>query len=352
MEVTAVYPLPTTFLNLIGIGSLDVTAHGAATQSRMNVEISLVLDVSISMWETSGKSGNTRFKNLKLAAADFLDALLTPETRSVTTISVVPFSGHVNMGKTMFNAMGVKRTNNDNSCIDFSVAEYSATTLVTLLNRAQLPHFIGYTPDPRNNNPEGWVAGVEPAKGWWCPGEETSISYLSNDAAVLKSRINDFILYSATGTHNGVKWGSMLLDPTSRGLVNTAINAGITPEAARGRPVDYSDEETVKILVLMTDGGISAQNRPTSNYRYPDRLTTTTVSTEGTNGIYLQRACTAAKNNGIIVYTIGFEVPATKASEMRDCATTVNHYYPVSGLDIRTAFQSIASAIQSLRLTQ
>lgn len=353
VEVRAVYPLKTTFLNFVGIEKLDVVAYGAATQSRMNVEISLVLDVSISMWDLSGKSGNTRFQNLKLASADFLDALLTPETRSVTTISVVPFSGHVNMGRTMFNAMGAKRTHNDNSCIDFTTAEYSSSAMVNFNNRAQLPHFIGYTPDPRTNNPEGWVKGREPAKGWWCPGEETSISYFSNDATTLKNRINNFILYSATGINNAVKWGAMLLDPSAQPLVETAITAGITPAVARGRPVSYSDDETVKILVLMTDGGISRQMRPKSTYRYPDRMNDTTeVSSERTNATYLERACDAAKNNGIIIYTIGFEVASEYSGQMRNCATTPSHYYSVSGLDIRTAFQSIASAIQSLRLTQ
>ena len=37
---------------------------------------------------------------------------------------------------------------------------------------------------------------------------------------------------------------------------------------------------------------------------------------------------------------------------MRDCASSENHYYDVEGLQIVTAFSSIARTINQLRLVQ
>ncbi len=64
--------------------------------------------------------------------------------------------------------------------------------------------------------------------------------------------------------------------------------------------------------------------------------------------------CTATKTEGVIVYTIGFEVPAggTAETTLSSCASTLNHYYPASGTDISAAFNSIASNVQNLRLTE
>lgn len=64
--------------------------------------------------------------------------------------------------------------------------------------------------------------------------------------------------------------------------------------------------------------------------------------------------CTAAKNNNIVVFTIGFEINEGDVAEttLKACATSNLHYYPVEGVDINEAFGAIAGNVQSLRLTQ
>ena len=66
----------------------------------------------------------------------------------------------------------------------------------------------------------------------------------------------------------------------------------------------------------------------------------------------LNNICSAAKNNGIIVFTVGFEVTDHSANVMRNCASTPQHFYRVQGLDISYAFASIANQINQLKLTQ
>ncbi len=64
--------------------------------------------------------------------------------------------------------------------------------------------------------------------------------------------------------------------------------------------------------------------------------------------------CTATKNEGVVVYTIGFEIPSGGTAEtvLTNCASSGNHYYPAEGTSISQAFNSIASNVQNLRLTQ
>lgn len=64
--------------------------------------------------------------------------------------------------------------------------------------------------------------------------------------------------------------------------------------------------------------------------------------------------CNATKTHGVIVYTIGFEIPAGGTAEtvLRNCASGASNYFRAEGLDISDAFGAIASNVQSLRLTQ
>src|SRR5690606_9540943 len=78
----------------------------------------------------------------------------------------------------------------------------------------------------------------------------------------------------------------------------------------------------------------------------------------GTKDDKMLNACSAAKNQGVIVFTIAFGLRAGVSAEdaaaqlMQSCASSPSHFYRVDGLDIITAFQSIANAIGKLRLTQ
>lgn len=68
----------------------------------------------------------------------------------------------------------------------------------------------------------------------------------------------------------------------------------------------------------------------------------------------MRSICTAIKNNGVIVYTIGFEVGnnSTAENELKKCASSDAHYYRAQGINITDAFSSIASNVVNLRLTQ
>lgn len=68
----------------------------------------------------------------------------------------------------------------------------------------------------------------------------------------------------------------------------------------------------------------------------------------------IKNVCAAAKEKGVIVFSIAFQAPPLGKAVMKSCASTLGHYYEVgsNGLNIAEAFDSIATHIRQLRLTQ
>ena len=69
-----------------------------------------------------------------------------------------------------------------------------------------------------------------------------------------------------------------------------------------------------------------------------------------TKNARLHEICNAAKDRGITVFTIGFEVTYSSGLVLRDCASSPAHFFDVQGLDLADAFSAIAREISKLRL--
>ncbi|WGW03845.1 Tad domain-containing protein [Tropicibacter oceani] len=95
--------LNTIFLHMSGFDTLTAPAISAAEEKISNVEISMVLDISGSMrW-------NDRMTKMKPAAQAFVNKVMSDDTNGVTTLSVVPYAGHVNPGSILFDYFRGKR---------------------------------------------------------------------------------------------------------------------------------------------------------------------------------------------------------------------------------------------------
>ena len=62
--------------------------------------------------------------------------------------------------------------------------------------------------------------------------------------------------------------------------------------------------------------------------------------------------CSKMKTQGVVIYTVAFEAPTAGRNLLRNCASSSNHAFDVDGLEISSAFASIATSIRKLRLTQ
>ncbi|MET0438219.1 MAG: pilus assembly protein TadG-related protein [Devosia sp.] len=349
VTITARYEMATGFLPLIGIDSMPIVAVASAAERRPNLEISLMLDISGSMLDDSP----SRISLLRPAAKQFVDAMITEDTAPYTSLSIVPYAGTVNPGALAFGLLGVTRQHNYSSCIEFdhtSNVDYG-TGMVPFNLRAQVPHFT----HNHASNPGG--------KEWsYCPYEATSITYLSNNATALKARIDSLKLHDGTGTGVATNWGYLLLDPSAQPFVSRMAAAGQVPMQFSNRPAAFNDSDTLKVLVLMTDGNISNQERP-KQYAFPRAQeggpslktppyqygSSNNTALKPTASVSLRRVCQIAKENGVIIFTIGFY---TTSADLTTCASSANHFYNVKGNGITLAFQSIANSIQNLKLTQ
>ncbi len=336
VKASASYTINTSFIKLVGVEKLTINAVSTAQEAKQNIEMSLMLDMSGSM------INNNRIKNLKTAAKTFIDQMVTDETKDYTTVSIVPYAGHVNVGAAVFDKLGGKRDHSNSSCFELGEtnAAYGADPMV-FKNAAQVPHFTH------------WNFGRTDMRPWWCPMESTSITYLSNDAKALKNKIDALEMHDGTGTQNAMQWGYTLLNPAAKTVFAAALAAGKMDSKFANRPAAFNDADTMKVIVLMTDGAITEQFRP-KDYSRPvsQKPDNKEISSSSTNATRLANVCTMAKSKGIMIFTIGFEVSGNATTQMTNCATSPAHYYPTSGSNITDAFRSISISIKKLRLTQ
>lgn len=97
--------------------------------------------------------------------------------------------------------------------------------------------------------------------------------------------------------------------------------------------------------------GTNSSSRSTQ-YNNAINLLSSTYAAVNTMNSTLQTSCNQAKSNGVIVYGIAFEAPANGQAQISGCASSPAHYFDAQGLEIQTAFRTIANSISQLRLTQ
>ncbi|SEO35965.1 Flp pilus assembly protein TadG [Salinihabitans flavidus] len=349
----------THFMKLAGVDTLTVPARGTAEERIANVEISLVLDISGSM------AGNSRITNLRAAAKEFVDAVIRPETEDLISLSIVPYTAQVNAGPLIFNELNVNQVHNFSHCIEFYDSEFSTTALDTERTYNQMQHF------------EAGSYYNNPITNPGCPRRDYErITAFSQNGSALKDQIDNLRPRANTSIHLGMKWGAALLDPSFQPITGALAAGGHVDSEFSGRPAAFNDSETLKTVILMTDGENVTTRRIADHYydseseishwnRYPlYYYLNNYVSWYYRSGFYytkysahhadnlLDNICDAARAQGIVIWSIGFEVTNHGADVMRSCASSDAHFFRVEGVEISDAFSAIARQINQLRLTQ
>lgn len=421
------------FLPIFGINDLSAPGHSTAEQRVTNVEITLVLDVSGSM------ASNNKLVNLKSAAKEFVDTVLSSDPEHRIAIAMVPFNGQVNLGPTLVGKYNRTYANGISGadCVDLPASTYNQLGMSRTL---ALPATSNADTYSTTNTTTSYVSysdsnyAVDKDANKWCPSMPGNIVRLpTTNAATLKSQIDGLSAVGATSINAGLNWGMALMDPGARPMFAQLISAGAMTSDTANRPYDYSDREAMKVIVLMTDGEHFAEERVSDTYRSGNSIIYRSNSDNnysiyhasvsgsnkywvphkgtwqstpwnggvvqtwpqvwsnlrmsyvawqfyaralGTSGgsrttVYnnqmaafksqtatstmdsqLQTICTLSKNAGVTIYGIAFEAPAGGQTQISQCASSPAHYFNASGLQIKTAFRTIASNISQLRLTQ
>lgn len=230
--------------HLLGVEELSAGASGTAEERVNKVEVSLVLDISGSM------ANNSKLANLKVAANQFIDTLITPENADRVSINLIPYSEHVNAGPELLRAVNTNSVHSFSHCVEFATAEYGSVPIDTTLAHEQAQHYQW--------NYYGYSNVQNPI----CPDEVYErITPFSQNATTLKAQINQLQPRAGTSIFLGMKWAAAMLDPSFNTVTTQLVSSGNVETVFSDRPVAYSDGETTKIVVLMTDGKNDFSNR-------------------------------------------------------------------------------------------
>ncbi|MDB5659473.1 MAG: hypothetical protein JWS10_2088 [Cypionkella sp.] len=299
------------FLHLIGKSKLDAAGHSMAEQRVTNVEIMLVLDVSGSM------ATNNKLVNLKTAAKEFVDTVLSSDAEHKISIGLVPFNGQVNIGpdlRAKYTGLtddpAVALPSNSDAakvqCVDMPSSVYNATALPTNTSMSMTAHADTYS---TTNQATSYVAYTDTtyaigynatnnAGNVWCPPIAGNIIRLPSESiSGLQNQIGGLVAVGATSINAGLKWGMALMDPAAATMYTQLIASGKMSSDLSGRPFSFTDPEAMKVIVLMTDGEHFAEERVNAAYKsglspiyksvndglYSIRFTTGRPSTAGTN---------------------------------------------------------------------
>ncbi|WP_146585557.1 TadE/TadG family type IV pilus assembly protein [Puniceibacterium confluentis] len=350
---------PANFTKMLGIESMRADGLAQAEERISKVEISMVLDISGSM------ANNEKLVRLKSASNTFIDTVLGSDTQDLISISLVPYSEQVNAGPLLTSQMNVNWVHGYSHCLEFPESEFNSTALNTSMQYQQMQHFQ-------------WnYFGDNTRTDTVCPRYTYErISPFSHNATALKAQVAQLQPRAGTSIFMGMKWGAALLDPSTRNMTSNLIATGKVDSIFQGRPAAFDDVETLKTVVLMTDGQHDRSFR-IQNWAYDSASEIAqwdnynlwyylqrNVSSRNWGQFYTQKynaalgdslldsVCDAAKANNIVIWSIGFEVTDHGASVMQNCASSPAHFFRVEGVEIEEAFYSIARAINQLRLTQ
>ena len=311
------------FTQILNPNGVAVGVDAEVTAGRLlDIELALVLDVT-------GSMRGSKLRALQSAANELVDTLInqrgSDRGSAEVRISLVPYSDLVNVG-------GFER----------DITGYSSGESCVYERRGRLAFNdvppVGPLPgapvddDGIANEPpdgSGWreaktlVNDESNFRGYICDNPE--ILPLTSDSRRLTAQINDFTAGGWTAGHIGIQWGWYTLSPAY---------AGIWPSAST--PVRYDDDETLKVMVVMTDGAFNTwyEGRRRDSFRQGDRL------------------CDAIRGSDIQVITVGFMTGAAEEEFLRDCASSPDNYIDAaSQSELIDAFRNIANMLTVIRLT-
>ncbi|MGI9382040.1 MAG: pilus assembly protein TadG-related protein [Methyloligellaceae bacterium] len=394
MSVTG--QVETTFMQIAGHHLMDVGASVEVTKKQRKIELVMALDNTGSM-RHNGKIGA-----LKDASELLIDILFGEETVSTDIkVGLVPFAAAVNIGSENLNsgwidinaqsslaaedftpgtnvlALYDQITNRTwNGCVRARPEPFDTQdTLPTVAapDTLWVPYFVPDEPDfsgyaNRYVSDEGYegghfdydarqrysgkYAGLT-IPGWEDDGPDDNcrtptVTAMTNVKADLITAIDAMVSTGYTVIPAGLAWGWRLISPSEPFI-----------EGA-----EYDDEDTVKAIILLTDGrndvngGTGNHNRSRySAYGYAQsgHLGSTNGSqAESTLNTKTSTLCTNIKEQNIRLYTITFQLSDGPIKDlMRDCASKTSMYYDSpSNSELQTVFEDIAKGLSELRISK
>lgn len=163
----------------------------------------------------------------------------------------------------------------------------------------------------------------------WYRGTECRASEpvgLTNNRTILNNHINSLNAGGGTAGHLGVAWSWYLVSENWDGVFTGS-------EA----PLSYSEPDSDKVVILMTDGSFNAEIFPE----------------QGTSDAQARALCDGMKGSGIKVYTVALNAPSAGRRVLEYCASGAEYFFqPETAAELTDAYKQIATSISDLRISQ
>jgi Flp pilus assembly protein TadG len=398
VDVSATADLDTTFLQFAGFKQLEVTVNNRAMMQLTQLEVALVLD-------NTGSMVGAKLAALKTAASTLVDILFSnAEESNNVKVGLVPFSNAVNVGGSLAAAQldiaNPAPLNTEHVTFDDGGTASVSRIFDTLKApwggcvRARTEPFdlTDAPPDPANNKTlftpyfapdeniatNSYLTGAgEPAfknftfykdktpaggtPNYECP--QAPVQPLTNVKSTITTAIGRMTAKGSTVIPEGLAWGWRLISP----------GAPFT----QGAP--YSDQNTIKAVILLTDGennltgscglgpcGPHGDEYKTfySAYGYASKGGHLGAADGSEANAKLDEKTAAlctnikadkdgdASDTDILIYTITFgDLKDSAKALMQKCATDPGKSFHAPTTDeLQTAFESIALGLSKLRL--
>jgi Flp pilus assembly protein TadG len=307
--------VPMMFGQAAGIDKISFPASTVAIFSSKDIELSVQLDVTGSM-RPRGK-----IEGLRSAMIELLDIMLPDAgTSNSVRVALAPFASSVNAGA-LASVVTDNRSGADNCVFERDGAQSVTDAAPAAGAWFKVAGDAGVT-GSRNTCPAG-----------------PAIVPLSGDKRMLRDEVARYGTYTATAGHLGTAWAWYMLSPKWATLL-----------PASARPVAYNDGKTMKTAILMTDGV----------YNTVGGVNTGDVSVNSRESQRrAKELCANMKNEGVIVYTIGFDLENAGAAKadaiavLSACASSADKFYRAERPEeLRAAFRTIAEEITNLRISK
>ena len=307
----------TYFGGLFAVPSWTFTRSSSAIYAVRDIELAVMLDITGSMCSPCSK-----IDALKSASKDLVEILVTNKVNPAQNVRIglVPYSASVNAGPYADAVIDPTGPRDGNCVIERAEGDIYLDTA---------PGFGNFIASADTSG--GGPVDIDPFQGsgtgyYRCPNAE--IQPLSDDDGLLNAQIDSLSTGGYTSGHIGLAWAwYMVSDKWS----------SVWPAASQ--PAPASDDNTIKAVLMMTDGIFN------------------TAYANDDSEIQAEALCNGIKSGEIIVYSVAFQAPPSAAGLLDRCRSPENaaigqtFFNADNETELREAFRSIAAQLNTLRLS-
>jgi Flp pilus assembly protein TadG len=306
VTASSLVQIDTMFMDMMGIESLRSPSYTAAEERNTKIEIALVLDISGSMNYSSADPTKSKIDALKAAAKEFVRVIFATNDPQDIVVSIIPYNQQVTVPDSIMTRLALSdstvnvtpapytgalaqyQTGNPNApCLVFETADYNTRELTSSGTATRSGRFLQ---DQFYWSLNGLVQqAYQTPYEWaqWCNNAQPRIFPYSNNETDLTNYIDGLWAYGATAINIGMNWGTAMLDPTFRPIVEDMVDDGEIPAELGIYPTGYDNPDSQKYIVLMTDGANTNQFDLTAPFKSgPSRVWYAASETAGGTNPY------------------------------------------------------------------